>query len=82
MEWIASCDQPFKEVEREEFRQMLSYGHRPGQVHVPSADAIQRRILQMGDDTIADLRTMIAVRASGIAEHSSTLTIELQGYPG
>jgi hypothetical protein len=82
MEWIASCDQPFKEVEWEEFHQMLSYGHHLGQVHVPLADAIQQHILQMGDDTIADLQTMIAVRASGIAEHSSTLMIELQGYPG
>jgi hypothetical protein len=61
-EWIAACDQPFDEVEKEEFRRMISYGSRQGSsLHIPSADSIKRRIMQMGDNTVSDLKAMIAV---------------------
>lgn len=88
-EWIASCDQPFKEVEREEFRQMLSYGHCRGQLQesvfrIPSADAIHRRIMQMSDDTISDLKAMIAVGAFNIMRRHffTNFILYCEGYTG
>ncbi|KAF8874673.1 hypothetical protein BD779DRAFT_1406474, partial [Infundibulicybe gibba] len=28
-EWMVACDQPFEEVDREEFRRLLTYAHHP-----------------------------------------------------
>jgi hypothetical protein len=36
-EWIVACDQPFDEVEKEEFVKMITYAHHPqSSIHLPS----------------------------------------------
>jgi hypothetical protein len=61
-EWIVACDQPFEEVDRQEFRDMLTYAHHPSpSLKIPHRDAIRRRILKMGEDTIASTKEMFKV---------------------
>ena len=58
-EWIVACDQPFDEVENFEFKRMM-HAANPN-ASLPSADAIQRRIVDMASETVAGLKTMISV---------------------
>jgi hypothetical protein len=58
-EWIAACDQPFDEVEKFEFKRMM-HAANPN-VSLPSADTIQRRIVDMANETVTGLKTMISV---------------------
>ena len=63
--WIVSCDQPFDEVDKPEFREMMNYAHHPTpDLKIPHRDAIRRRILKMGDDSIESTRQFFAVRRS------------------
>lgn len=60
-EWIAADDIPFSEVEKPYFRSLLQFVHQAPELRIPSAATIRRRILQMGDLSISDLKQMIAV---------------------
>lgn len=59
---MVACDQPFEEVDRPEFRAMLSYAHHPAPtLKIPHCDTIKRRIMQMGKDTIESTKAMFKV---------------------
>ena len=60
-EWIVACDQPFDEVEKPEFRQLLEYTHLRPSLHIPHRGAVKKRIMKMGEDTIEDVKKMIEV---------------------
>ena len=63
--WIVLCDQPFDEVDKPEFREMMNYAHHPmPDLKIPHRDAIRRRILKMGDDSIESTRRFFEVRHS------------------
>ena len=57
--WIAACDQPFDAAEKFEFKEMM-HAVNP-RVSLPSAEAVKRCVMGMADDTVSELRTMIAV---------------------
>ncbi|SJK99091.1 uncharacterized protein ARMOST_02377 [Armillaria ostoyae] len=59
-EWLVACDQPFEEVDRPEFRNLLSYAHHHSleDLHIPHRDAIRRQIMKMGEDSIEETRKM------------------------
>ena len=61
LEWMVACDQPFEEVERPEFRQLLEYTHLNSSLHIPSRTTVQRRIMKMGEDTIEGTKELIRV---------------------
>ena len=61
-EWIITCDQPFEEVDRSEFRDMLTYAHHPTpNLKIPHRDAIRRRIMKMGEDSVQSTKDMFAM---------------------
>ena len=52
-EWIVACDQPFDEVEKPEFISLMEYTHRSGDsLKMFKRDAVKRRVMKMGDETI------------------------------
>jgi hypothetical protein len=58
-EWIVACDQPFDEVDKEEFVKLMTYACRPApSVKLPSREGIRRRVIKMGEDTIAGIHEM------------------------
>jgi hypothetical protein len=60
--WIVATDQPFFTVEEPEFRALLAYIHHPSpNLKIPHRDAIRRRIMKMGDDTIQATKQMFMV---------------------
>ena len=63
-EWIVTRDQPFEEVDRPEFRDMMTYAHHPApNLKIPHHDTIRRRIMRMGDDCLESTKVMFAVSA-------------------
>jgi hypothetical protein len=69
VEWIVACDQPFDEVEKPEFREMLTYAHHPSPtLKIPHRDSIKRRIMAMGQDTIESTKAMFKVFSSFLFE--------------
>ena len=61
-EWIIACDQPFDEVEKEEFIKLMTYARHPASsVNLPSREGICHRVMKMGEDTIDGIREMFAV---------------------
>jgi hypothetical protein len=61
-EWIVTCNQPFKEVDCPQFRDMLSYLHHPApNLKVPHWDAIKRRIMKMGEQCIELMKDMFTI---------------------
>ncbi|KAF8065125.1 hypothetical protein FPV67DRAFT_1418769, partial [Lyophyllum atratum] len=61
-EWIVACDQPFEEVERPEFVDMMTYAHHPApEIKIPGRNAIRRRVMNMGEDTVEGIRKMFEV---------------------
>ena len=65
VEWVVACDQPFKEVDQPEFQEMLIYAHHLApDLKIPHQDAIKRRIMKMGEDSIESTREMFAISLS------------------
>ena len=61
--WVVVTDQPFYTVDEAEFRDLLIYTHHPSpDLKIPHRDAIKRRIMKMGEDTVAATRQMFRVR--------------------
>jgi hypothetical protein len=58
---VVACDQPFDEVEKPEFRQLLEYTHLRPSLHIPYRGAIRKRIMKMGEDTVEGVKKMIKV---------------------
>ena len=61
MRWIVSCDQPFDEVDKPEFRELLEYCNRYGEMQIPSRTTIATRVKEMGQETVAATKKMIEV---------------------
>jgi hypothetical protein len=62
MEWIIACDQPFDEVEKPEFVNMMNIVHHSGgPFNIPKRDAIKRHVIKMGEETINGVREMFRV---------------------
>lgn len=60
--WIIACDQPFEEVERPEFIEMMQYGHHAvPNFSLPQREGVQRRVMKLGEKTINDIREIFAV---------------------
>jgi hypothetical protein len=61
-EWMVACDQPFTEVEKPEFIAMMHVTHHSGgPFKIPKQDAIKRRVMKMGTDTVEGIRAMFQV---------------------
>ncbi|KAF8071963.1 hypothetical protein FPV67DRAFT_1412468, partial [Lyophyllum atratum] len=64
IQWIAACDQPFEEVEKPEFIAMMEYGRDPTKFSLPKKDGVRRRVMKLGEKTIAETRDLSAVSFS------------------
>jgi len=61
-EWVVACDQPFDEVEKPEFVNLMEYTHRTGDsFNLLKRDAIKRHIMKLGDETIEGTCEMFSV---------------------
>jgi hypothetical protein len=64
-EWMVACDQPFDEVERPEFIRMMNYLHHSqnpqATLNLPDRKGIRRRVMKLGEETIAETRDMFKV---------------------
>jgi hypothetical protein len=62
VEWIIACDQPFDEVEKPKFINMLQYVHcSPMNLKLPSRDGIRRRVMKLGEETVEGTQEMFKV---------------------
>ncbi|KAG6823237.1 hypothetical protein H0H92_010903, partial [Tricholoma furcatifolium] len=60
--WIVACDQPFDEVEKPEFIDMMNYGRQSiPDFSLPKRDGVHRRIMTLSDSTVADIKDIFAV---------------------
>ena len=62
-EWIAACDQPFDEVDKQPFRKLLQYVHHPSpkSLRIPHRTAVRTRIMKMGEYTVDSVKKMFSV---------------------
>jgi hypothetical protein len=58
---MVSCDQPFEEVDRREFRKLLEYTHFRPSLNIPHRGAVHNRVMKMGEDTVKGVQKMISV---------------------
>lgn len=62
VEWIVACDQPFDEVEKPEYIDMMNYAHHPAtEIKLPGRNGVKRRVMKMGEDTVEGIRKMFEV---------------------
>jgi hypothetical protein len=62
-EWIVLTDQPFDLVDNTTFRDLVTYVHHPApELKIPHRDAMKRRVMKLGEETIRSTRKMFAVR--------------------
>ena len=60
--WIIACDQPFDEVEKPEFIEMMQYGHHAvPNFTIPKREGIQRRVMKLGEKTINEIKEIFTV---------------------
>ena len=72
--WVVVCDQPFDEVEKPEFRQLLKYTHLRPSLHIPHRATMKKRIMKMGEDTVEGVKKMIQVSVPHILNVSHAYT--------
>ncbi|SRR5258707_65517 len=60
--WIIATDQPFYTVDDPKFHSLLTYTHPLPTLKIPHRDAVKRRIMKMGDNTIEATKHMFKVR--------------------
>jgi len=59
-EWVVACDQPFEEVDKPEFLDMLAYTHHSSpSLKIPHQDAIKCQIMRMGEDSVELMKEMV-----------------------
>ncbi|KAI0294734.1 hypothetical protein BC826DRAFT_968634 [Russula brevipes] len=63
-EWIVACDQPFDEVEKQEFVMMMNFAHHTGPLKIPKRKGIKQRVMKMGEEIIEGVREMFMGRNS------------------
>lgn len=74
-------DQPFTTVDVGEFRDLLTYIHHPSPtLIIPHRDAMKRRIIKLGDDTIAATRAMFRVCVRQFGCYLTYLTHKLIAF--
>jgi hypothetical protein len=57
-----ACDQPFDEVEKPEFIEMMQYGHHAvPNFTLPKREGVQRRVMKLGEKTINDIKGIFTV---------------------
>ncbi|KIL55008.1 hypothetical protein M378DRAFT_201131 [Amanita muscaria Koide BX008] len=68
-EWIVACDQPFDEVDKQPFRKLLVYTHRPSAkpLRIPHRTSIRARIMKMGEDTVGNVKKMFSELESKVS---------------
>jgi len=73
--WIVATDQPFHTIEEPEFHEMMGCTHHPSpELKIPHWNAVKRRIMKMGEDTIEATKESFAVHKSQlciIGSHTS-----------
>jgi hypothetical protein len=63
LDYLATTDQPFDQVESPAFRNLLQYlYHRKTPLLIPSRKVVKRKLMKRGEDRIEELKAMIAVR--------------------
>ena len=74
---MAATDQPFDTTESAEFQDLLQYVHScQTPLKIPGRKAVQRHVMKLGEDTVASLKGMIAVRL-----HHSFLFLFCADFP-
>ncbi|KAJ6616751.1 hypothetical protein B0H10DRAFT_1375817 [Mycena sp. CBHHK59/15] len=66
-EWIVSCDQPFDEVDKAEFRELLFCTHRSSDLHIPGRKAIRERIMAMEKGVKEKMKKMFSELKSRVS---------------
>lgn len=55
--------QPFEQVDRPEFWELLTYAQHPApDLKIPHRDAVRRHIMKMGEDSVESTKKMFEVR--------------------
>ncbi|KAF8531156.1 hypothetical protein JB92DRAFT_3105577 [Gautieria morchelliformis] len=73
VEWQVACDQPFDEVEKPEFKALMHHTHHSSApLHIPSATAVKRCVMKMGESTVDTMKQFIMDLAGKelVGEHS------------
>jgi hypothetical protein len=77
-----ACDQPFDEVEKDEFIKLMTYARHPTTaLKLPSRTGIKHRVMKMGSITVDSIREMFAVHTliCGLASLHTNWSRELKG---
>ncbi len=62
VKWIVATDQPFHTVDEPEFRKLMTYAHHPSpELKIPHRNAVKRRVMKMGEDTVRATKESFAV---------------------
>lgn len=62
IEWIVACDQPFDEVEKPEFIDLMKYGRDAvPNFTLPKQDSIHRHVMKLGEETVEEVRAIFSV---------------------
>ncbi|KAF5374248.1 hypothetical protein D9758_004531 [Tetrapyrgos nigripes] len=81
VKWIVACDQPFSEVEQQEFIDLMQYVHHSGgALHIPKKDAVCCKVLKLGKKTMKEMKEMFLVLQGKVALSIDAWTLSSQ-YP-
>ena len=73
VKWIIATDQPFYTVDEPEFHDLLLYTHHTAlTLKIPHRDAVKRRVMKMGEDSIERTKEMFLVCQSLTVIYSCT----------
>lgn len=65
--WIIACDQPFEEVDRPEFRDLLMYVRHSSKLFtIPGQNTIRRHVMKLGEVELEAIKDMFLVSNSMI----------------
>ncbi|KAF8976201.1 hypothetical protein BDQ17DRAFT_1441224 [Cyathus striatus] len=59
--WVVTCDQPFEEVERPEFRRLLEYVFRGTSIKIPGRYALKWHIIKLCEEGVEGLKLEFSV---------------------
>ena len=62
VEWVVTCDQPFKKVKRPELHHLLKYTHMGSKpLNILHQIALKDHIIKMGKSTVACIQKLVEV---------------------
>lgn len=61
--WVIVSNQPFTEIENEEFRDMMGYARRSLAVKMPKADSLKSKVMVYSEEMRNNLKKLLAVSA-------------------